>query len=97
MAERIPGPLIPEKFVDVPSQRLYCLSFGILSQVSPLSCTAGRVMNKVLPRLYWSYIRAFCSYRFVLLQFRTLMSIRFIGHQAIRFYPVLAIQGQCPN
>lgn len=30
------GPLIPEKYLDVPSQRLYYLSLGALCQV--LSC-----------------------------------------------------------
>lgn len=29
-----PQPLIPEKYLDVPSQRLYYLSFGFLCQVS---------------------------------------------------------------
>ena len=28
-----PNPLIPEKYLDVPSQRLYYLSFGLLFQV----------------------------------------------------------------
>lgn len=29
-------PLVPERFVDVPSQRLYCLSLGCLLQVTPV-------------------------------------------------------------
>lgn len=31
------NPLIPEKYLDVPSQRLYYLSLGLLCQVGDLS------------------------------------------------------------
>jgi hypothetical protein len=50
------SPLIPEKYLDVPSQRLYYLSLGLLCQVfiqpnQPLSfsshCTTGRQSDRL--------------------------------------------------
>lgn len=37
-----PKPLIPEKYLDVPSQRLYYLSLGALCQVLDCSCLYSR-------------------------------------------------------
>ena len=41
MASTTPQPRIPERFLDVPSQRLYILSFGLLCQVRIHSVYVG--------------------------------------------------------
>ena len=38
------NPLIPEKYLDVPSQRLYYLSLGLLCQVSSILAQSDLVL-----------------------------------------------------
>lgn len=40
-------PLIPEKYLDVPSQRLYYLSLGLLCQVSSLGPSVNAFLFEV--------------------------------------------------
>jgi len=42
------NPLIPEKYLDVPSQRLYYLSLGLLCQVSKLLTCSSNVTQDTL-------------------------------------------------